>query len=213
MEMTNDNLTSGRAVKLTALAMIVVVLTQIAYMTVKGAVITGPMIWGTEAIAFLAIAVLALMMLADNSARGTANNGGAPLASPLAWISLSLFGLFNTVQVGMGLTMFGPVGDAGEALAPVMDAIVGGAFFFYFAGKVMVGVAAIAFGLALLKAGGGAAKVIGGLAALAGLAAVLTNIAGMLMGRDVVTIAGAAGTAATLFAAIAVLMLAPKTAS
>lgn len=191
-------MTTPRSAKLAALAMIVVALTQVAYITLKGEAITGPMIWSLEAIAFLAITLLALVPLA----RGAAGT--------LGWAALALFGLFNVVQTGMGLTMFGPVGDAGEALAPVMDAIVGGAFFFYFAGKVMVGIAGLALGAVLLREAATGAKAVGGLAALTGLAALLVNLAGLLMGMDMVFAAGATGTAATVFTATAIWMLAGR---
>lgn len=191
-------MTAPRSAKLAALAMIVVALTQVAYITLKGEAITGPMIWSLEAIAFLAITLLALVPLA----RGAAGT--------LGWAALALFGLFNVVQTGMGLTMFGPVGDAGEALAPVMDAIVGGAFFFYFAGKVMVGIAGLALGAVLLREAATGAKAVGGLAALTGLAALLVNLAGLLMGMDMVFAAGATGTAATVFTATAIWMLAGR---
>ncbi len=193
------HLHSERAAKLIALAMIVVVLTQITYLTLKSEVVTGKLIWGVEAFAFSAIAVLALLQLERGSA--------SALVPPLAWASLSLFGLVNLFQVGIGLTMFGPLGDAGEVLGPVMGAVLAFAFFLYFTGKVLVGVAAIAIGLPLLKADSGAAQLIGGVCALAGLAALALNATGMVMGMDVVTAAGAAGTAATLFVAIALLIM------
>ncbi len=193
------HLRSERAAKLIALAMIAVVLTQIAYITLKGEVVTGKLIWSVEAFTFSAIAVLALLRLGQG--------GGSALVPPLAWASLSLFGLVNLFVVGIGLTMFGPLGDAGKVLGPVMSAVLAFAFFLYFTGKVLVGVAAIAIGLPLLNAGSGPAKLIGGVCALAGLAALAINSTGVVMGMDVVTAAGSAGTAATLFAAIALLIM------
>lgn len=191
-------LTQTRAAKLTALAMIIVVVTQIAYVTIKGDVITGPMIWTVEALSFLTIMTLALIPLARGS------------VAPLAWAALAGFGLFNVLQTGAGLAVFGPLQDAGEAAAPVFGAVLAGAFFFYFAGKVLVGVAAMALGTVLTKSGGAPAKAVGWLSLIAGLAALATNAAGLFKGMEIVQIAGAAGTAATLFAAIAILMLAGR---
>ncbi len=194
-------ITVSRAARLVALAMGLMVLTQIAYITLKGDTLTGAMIWSVEATAFLAITVLALIPLV----RGA---GGA-----LGWAALSIYGLFNVVQTGMGLAMFGPLTDAGEALAPAFEAVLAGAFFFYFAGKVLVGVAGIVFGTALLREERAGTKAVGGLAALTGLAAIAVNLVGMLMGKDgVVYAAGATGTAATVFAAIAAWMLAGRAA-
>ena len=182
---------------LIAVAMIVVVITQIAYLTLKGDIITGRMIWSVEALAFSSIAVLALLRLAES--------GVSRFTSSLAWASLSLFGVVNLVQVGIGLTMFGPLGDAGDLLGPVMGAVLAFAFFLYFTGKLFVGAAAIAIGMPLLKISNGSTKLMGGFCALIGLVAIGLNATGMVIGMELVTAAGAAGTAATLFVAIALL--------
>ncbi|MDA7787978.1 hypothetical protein N8940_01960 [Sphingomonadaceae bacterium] len=187
-------LIATRNAKLTAIALVVVALTQVAYITLKGDTITGTMIWTVEAFAFLAIAVLPLTVIGRSTA-------------PLAWGALSLFGVFNVVQAGMGLTMFAPLDNAGEAMAAAKAAVLAFAFFMYFSGKMMLGLAAIIIGLGLFKTGGGLAKAVGGLAAVAGLAAFLGNGAGIIHGIEAVRIAGATGTVAALFAAIAIFMI------
>lgn len=187
-----------RASYIAAFFLIVTVVTQLIYIGLRSAEIEfdSSTIWTIEAVAFLAISVFALVPMA----RGSAHTA--------AWAAVALGGAFNVIQVGMGLAMFGPVSEAGEALAPVYQSILAGAFFLYFAGKFLFGFAGILLGLHLIRIGGGAAKPVGALAALTGLGALATNLMGMSAGMDMVMIAGAAGTAATLFLAMAAAMLA-----
>jgi hypothetical protein len=177
------------------LAMIVLVVTQLSYVVLSnsGFEMHRMVIWTTEAVAFLGITVLALVALAQNSRL-------AP-----AWAAIAVSGVLNVVQVGMGLAMFGPLKDAGEAMAPAYEAVVSGAFFLYFAGKWLFGLAAILVGAAMLR-GTGLAKAAGVLAILSGLAAMAVNLLGMATGMAWIFPAGAAGTAATLLLAIALAM-------
>ncbi|AOF99386.1 MAG: hypothetical protein ACT6R2_17730 [Blastomonas fulva] len=177
------------------LAMIVLVVTQLSYVVLSnsGFEMHRMVIWTTEAVAFLGITVLALVALAQKSRL-------AP-----AWAAIAVSGVLNVVQVGMGLAMFGPLKDAGEAMAPAYEAVVAGAFFLYFAGKWLFGLAAILVGAAMLR-GTGLAKAAGVLAILSGLAAMAVNLLGMATGMAWIFPAGAAGTAATLLLAIALAM-------
>ncbi|MGQ2940609.1 MAG: hypothetical protein ACT6Q7_08390 [Blastomonas fulva] len=177
------------------LAMIVLVVTQLSYVVLSnsGFEMHRMVIWTTEAVAFLGITVLALVALAQNSRL-------AP-----AWAAIAIGGVLNVVQVGMGLAMFGPLKDAGEAMAPAYEAVVAGAFFLYFTGKWLFGLAAILVGAAMLR-GTGLAKAAGVLAILSGLAAMAVNLLGMATGMAWIFPAGAAGTAATLLLAIALAM-------
>lgn len=187
-----------RASYIAAFFLIVTVVTQLIYIGLRSAEIEfdSSTIWTIEAVAFLAISVFACVPMA----RGSAHTA--------AWAAVALGGVFNVIQVGMGLAMFGPVSEAGEALAPAFQSILAGAFFLYFAGKFLFGFAGILLGLHLIRIGGGAAKAVGALAALTGLGALATNLMGMSAGMDMVMVAGGAGTAATLFLAIAAGMLA-----
>lgn len=177
------------------LAMIVLVVTQLSYVVLSnsGFEMHRRVIWTTEAVAFLGITVLALVALAQNSRL-------AP-----AWAAIAVSGVLNVVQVGMGLAMFGPLKDAGEAMAPAYEAVVAGAFFLYFAGKWLFGLAAILVGAAMLR-GTGLAKAAGVLAILSGLAAMAVNLLGMATGMAWIFPAGVTGTAATLLLAIALAM-------
>ena len=153
------------AARYTALSMVAIVATQVFYMVngSAGLNVDSSVIWTIEVVAFLAMAVFGLIALA----RG-AN-------APIVWAAITLGGIFNVIQVGMGLAMFGPLKDAGEAMAPAMEAILAGAFFFYFSGKLLFGIAGIVLGAALMR-GPIAAQIIGALAILAGLAAVVLNL-------------------------------------
>lgn len=171
------------------------VVTQILYVMLSGAGydINRTLLWSTEAIIFLALSVLALAALAQ---------GGSLV---MAWAAMAVSGVLNVAQVGMGLAMFGPLSDAGEAMAPAYQATVAGAFFLYFAGKLLFGFAAIIVGAKLLG-GSGASRAIGALAILAGLAAITVNLGGMATGMALVFPAGATGTAATLLLAVTLAM-------
>ena len=80
--------------------------------------------------------------------------------------------------------------------------MLAGAFFLYFHGKAMIGMAAIGVGLAAWKQGSVLAKGLGGASVLAGLAAAGLNLLGMANGMDMIFPAGAAGTAATALVAL-----------
>lgn len=188
--------TPHRSAQIVAVALISMVVTQIVYFALysQGLDIERSIIWTVEAVAFLAMAVFASVQLAR----------GRDLTA--AWAAIAVGGVLNAIQVGMGLTMFGPVSDAGEAMAPAYEAIVAGAFFLYFAGKFLFGFAAVLIGLGAVRCGNGLGKAIGWLAVLAGGAAVLANTGAMAQGMDLLLPAGATGTLATLLLALAIIV-------
>jgi hypothetical protein len=186
-----------RSAQIVIFALFSVVITQIIYVALSsaGADINRSVIWTTEAVAFLAISLFALIPLARGSRYGA------------AWAAVMLGGVFNVIQVGMGLAMFGPLTEAGEAMAPAFQSILAGAFFGYFVGKFLFGFAAVLTGAGLLRSRAIAAKGIGGLAILTGLAALLTNVGAMAVGMDMIQPAGAAGTLATAFLGLTLIMV------
>lgn len=185
-------ITARRSAQIISVALIATVVTQTIYFLLSSAEaeINRTVVWTTESVAFIAIAIFALVVL---------TRGGAHAA---AWAAIALGGVVNLFQTGMGLTMFGPLSDAGEALAPAFQAVLSGAFFLYFAGKFLFGFAAILLGLVIFRQAGGVTKMLGGLALLAGLTALAVNLAAMAVGMDLVLPAGATGTAAALFLAL-----------
>ncbi len=184
-----------RIAQFAAIALTATVATQIIYITVGnlGMEPDRQIIWSLEVLAFLAISITGLALVR---------------ARPLVGAAIAAGGTLNTIQAGMGLVMFGPLGDGGEALAPVFSAVLAMAFLLYFAGKVAFGIAALAGGAALWKDGNGATRIMGILAALAGMLAIVLNGLAIVLDAQMTYLAGGAGTAATLLLA---LVLVPAT--
>ena len=184
-----------RIAQVTAIALTASVATQIIYVTVGnlGMEPDRQIIWSLEVLAFLAVSITGLALVR---------------VRPLIGAAIATGGILNTIQAGMGLVMFGPLGDGGEALAPVFSAVLAMAFLLYFAGKAAFGIAALAAGATLWKDGNGATRVMGILAALAGLVAVVLNGLAIVLDAQMTYLAGGAGTAATLLLA---LVLVPAT--
>lgn len=184
-----------RPLSIIPVLLVTIVLTQILYIVKSTYKIDIPStaVWSLEAVAFLAITVLALVAMLQKG------------SLTLAFAAIAMGSLLNVLQVGMGLTMFAPLSDAGDALAPVYEVVVAAAFFLYFAGKLLFGFAAIVAGMTLLR-GTGSARVVAVLAAVAGLAAILVNLGGIVVGMPWLYAAGAAGTLATLLLAVALKM-------
>ena len=64
----------------------------------------------------------------------------------LAFRAIAFAAVLNFIQVGVGLTLFFPFGDAAKAdpaLAPLAGAVVAFAFFIYNAAKLLLGFAAL----------------------------------------------------------------------
>jgi hypothetical protein len=190
-------MTDRRLIRGLAALLLLTVASQIFYI----AVVSGsenemlrPLTWFTELFAFAISTVLALSLAARR-----------PQQAPI-WTTIALAGTLNTVQVAMGLSMFGPAMEAGEAVPQLFAAVLAGAFFFYFLAKFLLGGAAILLGANALKAGNGLAKALGGLAALAGIAALILSLLAMIDAESWAFAAGASGTAVT--ALLAALLLA-----
>ena len=191
--------TARRSGQIVAALLFAVVAPQLIYFALSsaGLDINRTIIWTAEAAAFLGISVFALIPMAHQPRFG------------VAWAAVAVGGVLNVIQVGMGLAMFPPLTEAGEVMAPAFSAILAGAFFLYFAGKFLFAAAAIAIGTALFGGGGGygggGGKIVGAPAVLTGLAALAVNLYAMGVGMDAVFPAGATGTAATFFLAVALI--------
>lgn len=187
-----------------ALTMLITVASQILYIgTLAGVgIVEGwPLrssIWTVETVAFTIMAVAAFAAMVDDAPRR------------VIWAALALSAVFNAIQAGIGLSMFLPATEAGESFAPLMQTILLGAFMFYFLAKVLIGIAGVGLGISLWREGNGGAKAAGILALITGLVAAAVNIAALPQGMALVQIAGATGTLATLFAAIAAWMAKPQ---
>ena len=155
--------------------------------------------WGLEALLFTLLAAFASVALAQAK------------DFQVAWSAIAFSAVFNLVQVSVGITMFGPFREAAsqvEGLEPAAGGVFALSFMIYYAAKVLLGFAALIFGMARMAAGG---KVLGGLTALLGGIAMLANTILLTFGRDGFLpspVAGGTGVIATLLLAFCLMALA-----
>lgn len=193
-------MTDRGLIKWLAAVLLVTVASQIFYITVVSSsdnAVLRPLTWYTELFAFSISAIFAHSLAARRPAEA------------VVWSAIALAGVLNVLQVGMGLSMFGPAREAGETVPQLFGAILAGAFFLYFLAKLLLGAAAIGLGIGALRRGGTLAKGAGALAVVAGLAAVLFCLLAMIDSETWMFAAGAAGTAVTALMA-AVLLAVPQ---
>jgi hypothetical protein len=192
--------TFTRTTKIVAAVLLASAATQIIYtaLYLSGADVPRQFLWGLEGFLFTVLAAFA---------------GSAMLQAKwahLGWAAIGFAALLNVVQVGVGLTLFGPFFEAAgtvEGLEPVAGAIVAYSFMVYNAAKVLLALAAVVFGLLLKGAG---AKALGGLTALVGVVAFVANALSLGMGRDFlgeIPLAGGSGVLATILLAVCLLKL------
>ena len=126
----------------------------------------------------------------------------------LAWAAITAAAVLNVVQVGVGLTMFGPFSEMSGVLEGLgvekdparlmIGSVVAFSFMVYNAAKVLLALALIVIGLDRGKA-------LGGLSALVGVVAFVSNALSMGLGRDFsgeLPIAGGSGVFATILLAL-----------
>jgi hypothetical protein len=191
-------ITNQRTITIVALLLLAAAITQSIYTALYLTMpeISRAPLWGIEGLLFVALAAFAGSALAQAK------------QLHLGWSAIAAAAVLNVVQVGVGLTMFGPFGDAAEAdpsLAPLIGAVVAFSFMIYNAAKVLLALAAIVFGVARMGAGG---KALGGLTALVGVVALGANALSLAAGRDVLgelPLAGGSGVLATLLLALCLL--------
>jgi hypothetical protein len=197
---TTMEFTNTRIAQITAYLLLTVAVTQAAYTALYIAKISGPreLLWGLEGLLFTILAAFA---------------GAAMVQAKhhhLGWSAIAVSAVLNVVQVSVGLTMFGPFREVAgevEALAPAAGAVVALSFMIYYAAKLLLGLAAIVFGMAKLNAG---SKALGGLTALVGVVAVVANAMLIVFGRDGLlpsSVAGGSGVVATLLLALCVISI------
>lgn len=186
-----------RTVQVIAILLLAAAATQAIYtaLYLSGGDVPRQLLWGSEALIFVLLAAFAGSALAGAGRYG------------LGFSAIMIAATLNLVQVGVGLTMFGPFGEfaAGtEAFGPAAGAVVSFSFMVYNASKILLGLAAIVFGMAKLNGG---SKILGGLTAAAGVVAMIANAASMTVGRDVfgeLPLAGGSGVVATVLLALCV---------
>lgn len=193
--------TLKRNAQIITVLLLSLVATQAAYTALYISEIAGPrpFIWGLEVVLFAFLAAFA----------------GAALAKSkkyhLGWAAIAFGALINVIQVSIGLKLFGPLGalaQQNEAMGPLIGAIVAFSFLLYNAAKILLGVAALVFGMAKMKAG---VKSLGGLTALVGVVAIAANAILSIFGREAFLppeVAGASGAVATLLLALCLINVA-----
>ena len=190
--------TLRRSTQIVAGLLILAVITQVAYtaLYISEAVVPRQFLWGLEGLIFVLLAAFAGSAMMDSKRYS------------LGWSAIMIAATLNVVQVGVGLTMFGPFREAAggvEALAPAASGVVAFSFMVYNASKILLGLAALVFGMAKLNAGG---KALGGLTAVVGVIAMVANAGSLAMGRDFLgelPLAGGSGVLATLLLAVCLL--------
>ena len=157
-----------------------------------------PYIWGLEGVLFTFLAAFA----------------GAALVQAknyhLGWSAIAFSAVLNVVQVGIGLKLFGPFGGVAQQLegaGPLIGAVLALSFMIYNAAKILLGLAALVFGMAKMTAG---SKTLGGLTVLAGVIALVANSILIIFGRGAFLpppVAGASGVVATVLLALCLINL------
>ncbi len=183
-----------------SLALGLTVISQLFYVFVVSQAADGGdglrrIVWTLEMADYTLVAVVSLALLARDR------------AMPLVWGMIAIAGIMNIAQVGMGLAMFPPAREIAEQTPQLFGSILAGAFFLYFHGKALLGLAAILVGMAVVARSGAAAKGLGGLTVLAGLATAALNCLAMAVGMDWTWYAGASGTLATALLAVSLLLV------
>ncbi len=198
-------LTLQRTVQITGLLLFLAAVTQAIYtaLYVSEAEVPRQLLWGTEGFLFVMMAAFAGSALVQVDRQ------------QLAWSAITAAAVLNVVQVGVGLTMFGPFIEAAgelEALAPAAGAVVAFSFMVYNAAKVLLALALIVFGWSRRLTG---SQLLGGASVAVGVVALVSNTASMAAGRDVfgeLPLAGGSGVIATVLLAVCLLTL-PDTAA
>lgn len=189
------DLSHSRTVKILAILLLLAAVTQPIYtaLYLGAPEVDRQFLWGFEGLLFVVTAAFAGSALVM-AKRYT-----------LGFSAIAFAAVLNVVQVGVGLTQFGPFREAAEAnpeLGGVAFAVVAYSFFGYNAAKILLGLAALEFGMAKMKAGG---KALGGLTALVGAVAFVANTLVMMFGLNGFVpspVAGGSGVLATLLLAL-----------
>ncbi|MBB6523009.1 thiamine biosynthesis protein ThiC [Pseudoteredinibacter isoporae] len=197
------NFTDKQIIKIVAYLLLVLALTQAAFtaLYVSKIELSRQFFWGLEGLLFtvlLAFAGAAMVQLKNEQ---------------LGWSAIAFSAVLNVVQVAIGVTMFGTFSESAsevEGLKPALSGVVALSFMIYYAAKLLLGMAALVFGMVTMS---DTNKALGGLTALLGGVAMLSNAILILFGRDGFLPSGVAGTSgvlATLFLAFCLISAARK---
>ena len=187
--------TQSRTVKIIATLLLLAAISQPIYTALYLAApeFDRQFLWGLEALIFVLLTAFAgsALVMAKRYALG--------------FSAIAFSAVLNVVQVGVGLTQFGPFRMAAAEnadLSNVASSVVAFSFFGYNAAKILLGLAAVVFGMARMSEG---SKVLGGTAVLVGAVAFVANSLVMMFGLQGFLpspIAGGSGVLATLLLAL-----------
>ncbi len=192
-------LTQSRTVQLLAVLLFLAAVLQPIYtvLYLHAPEANRQIIWSLEALIFVLMAAVA----------GSALVGAKRFT--LGFSAIAFAAVLNVIQVGVGLTQFGAVGEAAKLngdLAGIRSAVVGFSFFGYNAAKILLGLAAVVFGMGMIGEGKtGLGKIIGLAAVAVGAVAFATNACVMMLGIQGFMprpIAGGSGVMAALLLAL-----------
>ncbi len=195
MEFTQD-----RTIKIVAILLLLAAITQPIYtaLYVGAPEFDRKFLWGLEGLLFV------LLMAFAGSALVMAKR------YTLGFSAIAFSAVLNLIQVGIGLTQFGPFGAAAKVnveLGDVASSVVAFSFFGYNAAKILLGLAAIIFGMAKMNEGN---KALGGATALVGAIAFVANTIVMMFGLQGFLpspVAGGSGVLATLLLSLCLLSI------
>ncbi|MDO6540573.1 thiamine biosynthesis protein ThiC [Alteromonas stellipolaris] len=192
--------TNKHTVRVTSYLLFLLAATQALYTLLRMADIDFPrqLFWGTESILFTFLMAFA---------------GAAMVRAKhyhVGWSAIAFSAALNLVQVSVGLTMFTPFREAttqNDSLGPLAGAVVALSFMIYYAAKLLLGFAALIFGIAKMQDG---AKPLGGVTAVVGVVAMLANGILIVLGRNAFlpsAVAGGFGVLATLLLGVCLLSI------
>jgi len=192
--------TQKQTIKAIAVLLVLAVITQAIYtaLYVGAKDVPRQWLWGLEGLLFTLLAAFAGSALVKAK------------QFTLGFSAIFASALLNFLQVGIGLTQFGPFREAAqgvEGIAPAAGAVVAFSFFIYNAAKVLLGIAAVVFGTAISQSG---SKILGRLTIFLGLVAMATNSIVLMFGRIEGIPSGATGVVATLMLAVCLFKLQSK---
>lgn len=166
-------LTQSRTVKIIAVMLFLAAISQPIYTalyTFAPEFIQRKAIWGFEGLLFVLMTAFAGSALVK-AKRYT-----------LGFSAIAFSAVLNVMQVGIGLTQFGPFRAAAQVnseLDGLAFSVLAFSFFGYNAAKILLALAAIVFGMAKIGEGN---KGLGGIAVAVGVVAFITNAYVMMFG-------------------------------
>lgn len=197
------DLTQDRTIKIVAILLLFAAISQPIYTALYlGAPdFDRKFLWGLEGLIFVLLAAFAGSALVM-AKRYT-----------LGFSAIAFSAVLNVMQVGVGLTQFGPFGAAAKldpALGGVASSVVAFSFFGYNAAKILLSLAAIVFGMGKLGEG---SKVLGGVTAAVGVVAFIANTLVLMFGSKGIVpgpVAGSSGVLATFLLALCLFSISKK---